>query len=80
MESPRLCSKLPESAGLCRTYVPVRCDLLTIPEFCSSVRISTRQFFRVCAEGIGPRRTYLGGKVMITQQSMKQWLDERTEV
>jgi predicted DNA-binding transcriptional regulator AlpA len=53
--------------------------LFTIAEFCAAVRISERQYFRLRAEGQGPKATYLGGRVLISRTAIDHWLWQHEE-
>jgi len=48
--------------------------LYTIDEFCEAVRISRRSYFRLRAEGEGPRLTILGGKHLVSKDETRRKL------
>jgi hypothetical protein len=53
--------------------------LFTISEFCAAVRISPRQYFRLRAEGRGPKVIFLGGRILISRGAIDQWLWQHQE-
>jgi hypothetical protein len=53
--------------------------MYTIKEFCSYVRISSRQYYRLRAAGDGPRVTILGGRHLISHAEANRWLTVHTE-
>ena len=67
-----VCEKLTEIAE-------ISASLFTIREFCSAVRISERQFYRIQAAGDGPRMIGLGGCKLISRSALNQWLWKHEE-
>jgi hypothetical protein len=70
---------LPETAAVClklTEIAEISARLFTIGEFCVATRISQRQFFRIQAEGHGPRMTWLGGRKLISRAALDHWLWE----
>ena len=53
--------------------------LYTITKFCEAVCISRRSYFRLRAEGEGPRVTILGGVHLISHEETSRWLAKHTE-
>jgi predicted DNA-binding transcriptional regulator AlpA len=47
---------------------------LTIPEFCEFARISIRSFHLWRAQGLGPRVTKLGRRVVIETSAAQEWM------
>lgn len=47
---------------------------LTIPEFCEFARISVRSFHLWKAQGLGPRITKLGRRVVIEKSAAQEWM------
>jgi hypothetical protein len=54
-------------------------ELFTITEFCKAVCISRRSYFRLRAEGQGPRVTILGGVHLISHDETRRWVANHTE-
>jgi hypothetical protein len=54
-------------------------SLFTIAEFCAATRISQRQFFRIQADGHGPKMIWLGGRKLISRAALNRWLWEHEE-
>ena len=52
--------------------------MYTVKEFCSFVRISTRQYYRLRAAGDGPRVIALGGRLVISHDEARRWLAVRS--
>ena len=48
----------------------------TIDEFCARNSISRAMFYKLKAQGKGPRLAYVGVKPLITDQAEKDWLRE----
>jgi hypothetical protein len=71
--------KLPVTDQKAAEMAAFASNLFTIPEFCASVRISERQYFRLRCDGRGPRVTAMGGKVLITRAAIQEWLHIWTE-
>ncbi len=82
----RTAGTMPENARKCHETAPIESkptvflpELLTIKQFCRSIPISERQYYRLQAEGDGPRRTRLGGVVLIAPRERERWILEHTE-
>jgi len=56
-----------------------RLEFYGITQFCEAVGISRRSYFRLRAEGDGPRVTILGGVHLISHQETRRWLAQHTE-
>lgn len=52
----------------------------TVKEFCQQARISPRLFYSLQARGEGPKVIRLGRRVLIAQQTAKNWLQSREQV
>ena len=48
--------------------------MFTVKEFCEFARISTRLFYTQQAQGLGPKVIRIGRRVLIAQETGKQWL------
>jgi hypothetical protein len=51
----------------------------TIPEFCNRYRISTAFFFKLQAQGKGPRMMEVGRRKLVSRQADADWCREREE-
>ena len=49
----------------------------TITEFCAAYRISRPHYFRVRADGRGPRETRIGAKIIISRADADAWLKDQ---
>jgi hypothetical protein len=58
---------LPDSTG------PPLSDCHTVAEFCSRNRISLAFYYKLRAQGLGPREIRLGTKVLITKEAAEAW-------
>jgi hypothetical protein len=50
-------------------------NLYTIDDFCQRNSQTRRRLDRLWARGIGPRRTYIGGRVFVSAKDEQAWLD-----
>jgi hypothetical protein len=51
--------------------------MLTIRQFCEYTQISERLFHVLKAQGLGPRITRIGRRVLIAKDSAAEWLKSR---
>ena len=75
-------SPVPKTAIDCQKLTEIEeisGSLFTIQEFCAATRISQRQFFRIQAEGHGPKMIWLGGRKLISRSALDSWLREHQE-
>ena len=76
--SARTVDELHVNAQNCPKYERIGTDsspLLTIAECLSFTRMSERQFYKMRANGRGPRVVRMDGKVMIFKSEAMQWLN-----
>lgn len=52
-------------------------DALSLPEFCRRNAISLPFYYKLKAQGLGPRELRLGARVLITAESAEAWRRER---
>ena len=52
----------------------------SIKRFCKAADISQRHYYALQGRGKGPAITRLGGRVVITVENGKRWLQEYTSV
>jgi len=52
-------------------------DCLSIVDFCRRNGISKPFYYKLRAQGLGPKEMRLGARVLITRQSAEKWRAER---
>jgi hypothetical protein len=52
-------------------------DAFTIPEFCQRNRFSNSFYFKIKAQGLGPREMHVGKRTLISIEAAEQWRRER---
>ena len=52
-------------------------DALTIDEFCRRHGLSRPFYYKIKAQGLGPREIKLNSKVLITREAASDWRRER---
>jgi hypothetical protein len=57
--------------------VDTEVDADTIPQFCKRHRFSIPFYYKLKAQGLGPRELRLGARVLITRESAQVWRRER---
>ncbi|WP_020187722.1 hypothetical protein [Methylopila sp. 73B] len=50
---------------------------LTVPQFCTAVGISRCGYYKLKAQGLGPREMRLGASVRISPEALLDWQRER---
>ena len=60
-------------------YVPVLKDYMSTRVLAAELRITPQTLGRMCAMGRGPRRTYLGNKILYHRETVKDWLETLEE-
>ena len=48
-------------------------DAYSVPEFCRRHNISNGHYYRLRAEGLGPREARALGRVLITREAAEAW-------
>jgi hypothetical protein len=56
---------------------PVERAAFTLAEFCVAHRISESMYFKLRAQGQGPREARAGNKILITQEAAAAWRRQR---
>jgi hypothetical protein len=52
-------------------------DAYTIDEFCAKHRVGRALYFKIKADGIGPKEMRVGAKVLISREAAAAWRRER---
>lgn len=52
-------------------------EAYTIREFCAAFKISKPTYFRLRAEGRGPKETRLGAKVLVMRKDVDAWIERQ---
>jgi predicted DNA-binding transcriptional regulator AlpA len=53
--------------------------MYTIAQFCEVAKISTRDYYTLSAQGLGPDPVHLGRSVRITEEAAQEWIARHTE-
>jgi hypothetical protein len=54
-----------------------RAGSFTLREWCEHRRISAAMYYKMAAQGLGPRTHYAGAKVLISDQADADWVAAR---
>jgi len=63
--------------GAWRTAPMAAAAAFTIEEFCAAHRLSPSTYFKIKADGLGPREMLVGSRRMISAEAARRWVRQR---
>src|SRR5215472_5739762 len=63
--------------GAWRTAPMAAAAAFTIDEFCAAHRLSPEMYFKLKADGLGPREMLVGSRRMISAEAARRWVRQR---